>query len=54
LLRGFGPYGIIFRNVCAVITVAMIMLLRKAYYVYFFFLWHYNPDRALASSFEVS
>jgi hypothetical protein len=28
LLRGFGPYEIIFMNVCVVITVAMIMLLR--------------------------
>jgi uncharacterized YccA/Bax inhibitor family protein len=28
LLRDFGPYGIIFMNVCIVITVAMVMLLR--------------------------
>jgi hypothetical protein len=26
LLRDFGPYGIIFMNVCVVITVAMVML----------------------------
>jgi uncharacterized YccA/Bax inhibitor family protein len=29
LLRDFGPYGIIFMNVCVVITVAMLMLLRE-------------------------
>jgi hypothetical protein len=28
LLRDFGPYVIIFMNVCVVITVAMVMLLR--------------------------
>jgi uncharacterized YccA/Bax inhibitor family protein len=28
LLRDFGTYGIIFKNMCVVITVAMIMLLR--------------------------
>jgi uncharacterized YccA/Bax inhibitor family protein len=28
LLRNFGPYVIIFMNVCVVITVAMVMLLR--------------------------
>jgi uncharacterized YccA/Bax inhibitor family protein len=28
LLRDFGPYGIIFINVCVVTTVAMVMLLR--------------------------
>jgi hypothetical protein len=28
LSRDFGPYGIIFMNVCVVITVAMEMLLR--------------------------
>jgi hypothetical protein len=28
LLRDFGPYGIIFMNVCVVITVAMVMMLR--------------------------
>jgi uncharacterized YccA/Bax inhibitor family protein len=28
LLRDFGPYGIIFMNVCVVITVAIVMLLR--------------------------
>jgi hypothetical protein len=28
LLRDFGAYGIIFINVCVVITVAMVMLLR--------------------------
>jgi hypothetical protein len=28
ILRGFGPYKIIFMNVCVVITVAMVMLLR--------------------------
>jgi hypothetical protein len=28
LLRDFGPYGIIFINVCVVITVAIIILLR--------------------------
>jgi hypothetical protein len=27
LLMGFGPYGITFMDVCAVITVAMVMLL---------------------------
>jgi hypothetical protein len=27
-LRNFGPYGIILINVCAAITVAMVMLLR--------------------------
>jgi hypothetical protein len=26
-LRDFGPYGIIFINVCVIITVAMVMLL---------------------------
>jgi hypothetical protein len=29
LLRDSGPYGIIFMNVCVVITVAMVMLLRN-------------------------
>jgi uncharacterized YccA/Bax inhibitor family protein len=29
LLRDFGPYGLIFINVCVVITVAMVMLLRN-------------------------
>jgi hypothetical protein len=28
LLRNFGPYGIIFINVCVVITIAMVMLLK--------------------------
>jgi uncharacterized YccA/Bax inhibitor family protein len=28
LLRDFEPYGIIFMNVCVVINVAMVMLLR--------------------------
>jgi uncharacterized YccA/Bax inhibitor family protein len=28
LLRDFGPYGIIFTNMCVVITVAMVILLR--------------------------
>jgi hypothetical protein len=28
LLRDFGPYGIIFMNVCVVITVAMVMQLK--------------------------
>jgi hypothetical protein len=28
LLMDFRPYGIIFMNVCVVITVAMVMLLR--------------------------
>jgi hypothetical protein len=28
LLRDFGPYGIIFMNVCVVITVAMVILLQ--------------------------
>jgi hypothetical protein len=28
LLRDFWPYGIIFMNVCVVITVAILMLLR--------------------------
>jgi hypothetical protein len=28
LLRNFGPYGTILMNVCFVITVAMVMLLR--------------------------
>jgi uncharacterized YccA/Bax inhibitor family protein len=28
LLRGFGPYEIIFMYVCVVITVAMVLLLR--------------------------
>jgi hypothetical protein len=28
LLRNFGSYGIIFINVCVVVTVAMVMLLR--------------------------
>jgi hypothetical protein len=28
LLRDFGPYGIIFMNVCVVITVATVLLLR--------------------------
>jgi hypothetical protein len=28
LLRDFGPYEIIFMNVCVVITVTMVMLLR--------------------------
>jgi hypothetical protein len=28
LFRDFGPYGIIFKNVCVIITVAMVMLLR--------------------------
>jgi hypothetical protein len=27
LLRNFGPYGIIFMNVCVIITVSMVMLL---------------------------
>jgi uncharacterized YccA/Bax inhibitor family protein len=27
MLRDFGPYGIIFINVCVVITVAMLILL---------------------------
>jgi hypothetical protein len=29
LLRDFGSYGIIIMNVCVVITVAMVMLLRE-------------------------
>jgi hypothetical protein len=29
LLREFGPYGIIFMNVCVVMTVVMAMLLRN-------------------------
>jgi uncharacterized YccA/Bax inhibitor family protein len=28
MFRDFGPYGIIFMNVCVVITVATIMLLK--------------------------
>jgi hypothetical protein len=28
LLRDFGPYGIIFMNMCVVISVAEVMLLR--------------------------
>jgi hypothetical protein len=28
LFRNFGTYGIIFTNVCVVITVAVVMLLR--------------------------
>jgi hypothetical protein len=35
LFRDFGPYGIIFMNVCVVITVAMAMLLREfGHYIY--------------------
>jgi hypothetical protein len=29
LLRDFGPYGIVFMDVCVVITVAVVMLLRN-------------------------
>jgi hypothetical protein len=29
LFRDFGPYGIIFMNVCVVTTVAMVLLLRN-------------------------
>jgi hypothetical protein len=38
LLRDFGPYVIVFRNVCVVTTVAMVMLLRDfgLYVVYLF------------------
>jgi hypothetical protein len=31
LLRNFGPYWIIFMNVCVVMTVAMVMLLRSVW-----------------------
>jgi hypothetical protein len=34
LLRDFEPYVKIFVNVCFVITVAMVTLLRKAHYVH--------------------
>jgi hypothetical protein len=34
LLRDFEPYVTIFVNVCFVITVAMVTLLRKAHYVH--------------------
>jgi hypothetical protein len=27
-VKDFGPYGIVFMNVCVVITVAMVLLLR--------------------------
>jgi hypothetical protein len=30
LLRGFGPYGMIFMNLCTAITVAMVTLLKNS------------------------
>jgi hypothetical protein len=30
VLRNFGPYGVIFMNVCVVINVAVVMLLRDS------------------------
>jgi len=30
VLKGFGPCGVIFMNVCVVITVSIVMLLREA------------------------
>lgn len=45
LLRGFGPYVILFMNACVVITIAMIVLLKdfEPYWIIFtMFIYYYS------------